>query len=71
MENKKITVLVNNNATEVEEGVSVEQLLDMLDEAPQGLAVAINDQIVRKADWSTRVLNDKDNILLIKAAYGG
>lgn len=36
-----------------------------------GIAVAINDIIIPKSDWTKTTLSDNDKITLIKAAAGG
>jgi len=36
-----------------------------------GVAIAINDNIIPKHKWEDHYLNESDNILLITAAQGG
>lgn len=41
-------------------------------EMPQkGIAVAINNKVVRKADWAATAVNDGDSITVIQAVCGG
>jgi sulfur carrier protein len=37
----------------------------------RGLAVAINDTVVPRADWATHAVQPHDRILLIRATQGG
>jgi|MDTC01.3.fsa_nt_gb sulfur carrier protein len=37
----------------------------------QGVAVAINGQIVRRTDWPTRTLRDNDEVEVLRAVSGG
>lgn len=37
----------------------------------KGLAVAVNDEVVPKAQWKTFSLRENDQILIITAAQGG
>jgi len=37
----------------------------------QGVAVAINQQVVPRTDWSSIVLNPNDQVLIIRATQGG
>ena len=37
----------------------------------QGVAVAINGQIVRRTDWQTRTLRDNDEVEVLRAVSGG
>jgi len=36
-----------------------------------GIAVAVNQRMVPRAEWDSYVLNEGDNILIIKAVCGG
>lgn len=43
-------------------------------EAPQkirGIAVALNNQVIPRADWPATPLQDRDTILIITATQGG
>lgn len=50
-------------------------MLALLDEVAladrPGVAVAVNDAVVSRSDWSTRTLQGGDRILLIHASQGG
>lgn len=37
----------------------------------KGIAVALNERVIPKSQWSTTKLNDKDAILLLTATQGG
>ncbi len=46
----------------------------LLLEAPQktkGIAVALNNQVMPRAQWPATPLNDRDTILIITATQGG
>jgi sulfur carrier protein len=48
------------------------QLLDLLQlSAGQGLALAVNEQVVARSKWSDFVLHDGDQVIIIKATAGG
>ena len=36
-----------------------------------GIAVAVNNRMITRAEWDSFALNDGDNILIIKAVCGG
>lgn len=36
-----------------------------------GVAVAVNNKVVRKAEWDTFALNDGDSVTVITAVCGG
>ena len=37
----------------------------------KGVAIAINDEVVSRAIWSTRTLTDGERIVIIQATQGG
>jgi len=65
-------VTVNQQNYSVSEDCSVEQLLSFVLNKPAiGMAVAVNQTIVPKADWKTYLLHPSDQVVLIKATQGG
>ncbi|MGI4751886.1 MAG: sulfur carrier protein ThiS [Janthinobacterium lividum] len=65
-------VTVNQQNFTVSETCSVAQLLALVfDRMATGIAVAVNQTIVPKADWNTHLLHPHDQIILIKATQGG
>ena len=64
-------VYINQNETEVPEGTSVKELLDLQQIAAEGTAIAIDNKLVPKSEWSNRTLADGDKITLIRATFGG
>jgi len=46
-------------------------LADVLRHPAQGLAIAINENIVPKSQWESHILRSGDKIVLIKATQGG
>ena len=37
----------------------------------QGMAVAVNNQVIQKAKWNEYLLNENDKITVIRATQGG
>jgi len=37
----------------------------------QGIAVALNEQVIPKIKWSSTILKDQDSILIITPSQGG
>lgn len=63
-------VMVNNQ--EVETSYSVlQEFIQSLDVSIDGIAVAVNNRLVQRVHWDTFVLQENDNIVIIKAACGG
>jgi sulfur carrier protein len=66
-----VRTIVNGVERELPEGTTVAVLLDMLGVPPSGVAVARNDRVVRRAEYSVHTLADGDHIEIIKAVAGG
>jgi sulfur carrier protein len=63
---------VNNSAHEATENQPLADLLTALGQAQtRGLAVAVNDAVVPRAEWATHAVQPHDRILLIRATQGG
>lgn len=57
---------------QVETSISVIQLLQTLDiQIRNGIAIAVNEQIVPKSDWPSMFLSSQDQVIIIQATAGG
>jgi sulfur carrier protein len=69
---KGMEIIINDQKKTFNSGLTVQQLLDMeIPEKQKGIAVAINNCVVPKSDWSLRSIQPNDSILIIKATQGG
>jgi sulfur carrier protein len=64
-------VVVNGNATEVRTGAAVPELLEKLGLTGQRLAVLLDGEVVRKADFSQTPLNEGAVVEIIQMVGGG
>jgi sulfur carrier protein len=64
-------VLVNGEAVEVPEGVSVDDLLDRLKVKREYTAVALNREIMPKAQYAETHLKDGDKVEIVRPMGGG
>lgn len=63
---------VNNSAHEAADNQSLAELLTALGQTQtRGLAVAINDVVVPRAEWPTHAVQPHDRLTLIRATQGG
>jgi thiamine biosynthesis protein ThiS len=62
---------VNGSERDVAAGVTVDKLLQILALRRDGVAVALNDDVVPRAEHATRTLNDGDRLEIIVAVAGG
>ena len=53
------------------ERLTVEKLLNEIQSLKPGVAVAVNDKIVRKVNWNSTLLAEGDQITVITAVCGG
>jgi len=40
-------------------------------QSQKGIAVAVNNAVIPKTEWPTKILNENDKITIIKATQGG
>lgn len=64
-------VKVNNKDLELNGQNSLLQIVQTLELPDKGVAVAVNNRIVRREDWATYTVQENDQIIVIKAACGG
>ena len=63
-------VLINNKEEETE-AVTLLQLTNELSLPAQGVAVAVDNRMVPRAEWADYALSEGISIVIIKAACGG
>lgn len=65
-----MNIKINNKETEVK-ATSLQELATEISLPEKGVAVAVNNRMVTRADWNHTAINDGDNIVIIKAVCGG
>lgn len=67
------TLTLNGEPRTVPDGLSIEALLRHVGRDPSvpGVAVAVRERVVRRAEWSETMVADGDRIEVITAAQGG
>ena len=66
-----VTVLVNGEPRTVANSTTVRALLRDPGALRDGVAVALNDEIVLRSTWDATELHDHDNVEVLSAAPGG
>lgn len=68
-----ITVQVNGETRAFPAGTDIPGLIrEIAGQDPgQGIAVALNGEVVRRLDWATATLHNNDIIEIVKATQGG
>jgi sulfur carrier protein len=67
-----MTITFNGEALAVDAGTVADLLTLRLDDPrPHGVAVAVNDEVVPRADWPRLPLADGDVVEVVTAVQGG
>ena len=66
-----ITITLNNDTLELAKGTTLTQMLAKLEQDKPGVAVALNQQVVARSQWSTQQLEPNDKVTLFQAIAGG
>lgn len=64
-------IKVNNKEMELSSQASLLQLAETLQMPDKGVAVAVNNQMIPRTKWSETILQENDQVVVIKAACGG
>lgn len=64
-------IRLNDDVIELQDGLTVAQLLGQLERLQPGTALAINQTIIPRDVWTQHSLRDGDDILLFQAIAGG
>jgi len=62
-----MNITVNGETREVQSHATIQVLVGN----PQGLAIALNGEVVRTADWGHTTLTDNDAVEIVTARQGG
>jgi len=66
-----MTVQVNQKPYTIPATTTLQQLVEQLQITTNGIAIAINNNVITKSDWKTQQLQNNDTILIIKSTQGG
>lgn len=64
-------VRVNNKEMDLNSDFTLTQLAEKLEFPVQGIAIAVNNKMIPRAEWERFTLKENDNLVIIKAACGG
>ncbi len=66
-----MNIKINNEPAIVAEGTKLASIAMMLQLPDKGVAVAVNNAMVPRAEWAARTLAEGDDIVILKAFCGG
>ena len=67
----KIVIELNGEAREMDDGACVQDLIDTLSLTHQALAIAVNREVVPRAQWREVRFVAGDRVDIVKAIGGG
>lgn len=66
-----VKVTMNGEPRELPDGTTVAEVLRLIGRGPRGVAVALNEEVVPRGEWSGTRLADGDRVEILAAAQGG
>jgi thiamine biosynthesis protein ThiS len=66
-----LRILVNGESKQFDEGTTLSALIELLGLPEQRIAVELNREVVRRADWNNITLNDNDHLEIVHFVGGG
>jgi len=64
-------VNVNGERRQLAAGTALDALVATLTAAPSGVAAALNETVVPRAQWSKTILSEGDRVEVLTAVQGG
>ncbi|BEU05098.1 thiamine biosynthesis protein ThiS [Agarivorans sp. OAG1] len=66
-----INIEFNGQAQSLDAELNIEQLLALHQQAPEGIAVVLNGNIVTRSEWASTKLADQAKVRVFRAIAGG
>lgn len=66
-----MNVRLNDKLYEVAEGTTLDAFIQGLDVPLQGVAIAVDYEVIPKSEWATTLLTDGMKLMMIHAVSGG
>jgi sulfur carrier protein len=66
-----LRISLNGESKELEEGATLLALVEALSLAPERVAVELNREVVRRADWPRVTLEEGDRVEVVHFVGGG
>ena len=64
-------IKLNGESKELDEGATLQSLVEQLALAPERLAIELNREVVRRADWPRAKLHEGDRVEIVHFVGGG
>ena len=69
---RAMQITINKQNYQFEENISLEKAIETLElKETNGIALALNEEIIPRSEWQKTILFDDDKIIIIGAVAGG
>jgi sulfur carrier protein len=68
---EKVKTLLNGRTVEIEEGLSLQDLITAHRLKAGAVVISVNDRVVRPVEWNRTTINEGDCIELVSLVGGG
>lgn len=66
-----MTIQVNGESLDLPTNITLTELIEHLALAPERLAIELNRQVIRRADWPQTTLKEDDRVEIVHFVGGG
>jgi sulfur carrier protein len=66
-----LNLRLNGEDREVVDNISLKELVTQLELTPERIAIELNQNVVRRADWPSTVLKENDQVEIVHFVGGG
>ncbi|RSO01265.1 thiamine biosynthesis protein ThiS [Streptomyces sp. WAC 05379] len=67
----QVSISVNGERRYIEPGTALDTLVSSVTTAPSGVAAALNETVVPRAQWPSTPLSEGDRVEVLTAVQGG
>lgn len=64
-------LIVNGQPRQFSQELDLAELVNQISDRPTGIAVALNNEVVPRAEWAATDLGDGDRVDVVTAVQGG
>lgn len=65
-----MSIFINDEERNIKAS-NIEELLNEIDMMQEGIALALNEEVITKYNWKDTLLNENDKVLIFTATAGG
>ena len=65
-------ITLNNDINnDIDTPITVDELVKLLNLESQNIAIAVNEQVIRRSEWETMKIKNNDSVDIVRAVGGG